>query len=403
MTMESRWPNGAKKAAPYLCAMLVFFLLYLVLAQSKRSDVRSFWDARIYASAIHDYLAGSDAYAVSRDGLDFVYPPLFLRTAAPLAKVVPGGVAWPFYVALMVLATGAIPWALTTAIVRSEWFTPLMVCFLFVLQPKLYAQESLMSVNVATPLYAAILLAAIPGVRRNRWTVFYVAVVVAALIKLPFLTLLTFSWLAGTGQLRRCATSALVVFFGYAAEWAADRRLFLEYLASVKRQVLDGGDAGLGVLAMFLKMGRHVPAMRGWGAEIACVAVIAGMLAVLYGLRRFRGFPVVAAIWVPVALVAAILSNPRMMSYDADIAIVPGIFLFAQWARNLPATPYRGVWIAVPPAIFLLVFSIGPATAIFLLIFGSMLLTLRQVAAAARLAGGAAETGQTGQQLQQVV
>jgi hypothetical protein len=383
-----------RPAVPYLFAALAFLLVYAGLAKTKRADLRSFWDARIYAVAIHDYRAGLDPYAPSPDAMDFVYPPIFLQLGALPAKVVPSVVAWPLYLTLLVVAICSIPWTLITAFVGRECFPPLMVCVLFVLEPKLYAETALMTGNVATLLYGGILLAAIPGLRRNRWTMFYLVVIVAALIKLPFLTLLAFSWLAGHRQFWRSSASALVVVAGYAAQWLFDRRLFLDFLKSVKRQVLDGGDTGLGVLAMFLKMGKHIPAMRGSGAMLASVAVIAGMLAFLGVLKRFRNLPGVAEVWLPTALVASILSNPRMMLYDADIAIVPGIFLFVQWARSLPATAYRSVWIAIPPSIFLLVFSIGPATAVFLLLFGSMLLILSQIVAAARRTEGAVLTGQ---------
>jgi hypothetical protein len=386
MSAGSGWIVSVRRSAPYLATGFIFLLIFAGLSLSKRGDPRDFWDTRVYTTAIEHYRAGVNPYTLPPDGMAFVYPPVFLEAGAVLERVIPSWLGWSIYLSLLCLAMCAIPWALVTAYVRSAWITPLMVCVLFVFQPKLFAEAALMTGNVATPLYAAILLAAIPGLRRNQWTLFYVAVAIASLIKLPFLSLLVLSCLAGTGQIFKSAVSAVIVLVGYAAEWIADRQLFLDYVRSVRRQVLDGGDAGLGVLAMLLKAESRVSAMHGAVAVVACAVIIAGMLGALSVLSRFRELPGIAEIWVPAALVAAILSNPRMMSYDANIAIVPGIFLFVQWARSLPATPYRGVWIAAPPAILLVVFSIGPATGIFLLIFGSLMLVFVQILVASRRA-----------------
>ena len=364
----------------------MFLAICAGVMRSKRADLKTFWDAHVYATAFHQDLARADPYAAGADNTDFVYPPLFLKIGTSLARNIPGRSGWFVYIAVMFLAIGAIPWALRKVFLPGEWMTALLTCVLFALQPKLYAEVAFLSGNIATPLYAVTLIAAIPGVRRNQWTLFYLAVAISALIKVPFLSLLLLSWFVGTNQFLKSVLTATFVLLGYTAEWAADRALFAKYLGSVHRQVLEGGDTGIGVLAMFSKLGTRVAAMQSRGMVLGSVAAIVLLLALLSVLRRYRELPGIAELWVPTVLIAAIVSNPRMMAYEADVAFVPAIFLFVEWARRLAPSAYRWVWISILPGLFLLVVCIGPATAIFLLIIGSLLLVLSQMLAVARQA-----------------
>jgi hypothetical protein len=59
-----------------------------------------------------------------------------------------------------------------------------------------------------------------------------------------------------------------------------------------------------------------------------CVALLA---------RRFRGDTVArAGEWASAAIVMAVLLNPRLQDYDADIAVIPAVFLLVQVLRRSP-------------------------------------------------------------------
>jgi hypothetical protein len=365
--------------APYVCAIAVFALLCLRLSGGPSGfKAWSFWDAKTYANTIQLERAGADPY--SENGrLRFVYPPIFVHAAESAAGVLPHKAGWTIYIGLLCLATCAVSWAITTGFLRSEWLTAPMAIALFVLQPQLFAEIALMSGNVAMLLYAPILIAAIPGIRRNRWRWFYVAVAIAALVKPPYLTMLLLPLLIGSRQIWQIVATSFLVCAGYIAQWSANPTLFVGFMHSVHSQIVTGGDIGIGFLWLLSKAGTRLRWLQNAGPVYGSLIMIAGLVVSFFLLRRVRDVPAVSALWAPAVLVTAIISNPRMLSYDADVAVVPAIYLFVEWARGLGPSQFRGVQIVTPPAAFVVLYIKMPFVAIFLVLLGSVLLTLLRV------------------------
>jgi hypothetical protein len=85
------------------------------------------------------------------------------------------------------------------------------------------AEFSLLSGNVAAVLYAMVLLALLFALRSDRWSPFYIAVVVSALIKPPMLAFLLFPLLRG--YILPSVVSTFAVTLGFLAQ-----RLFMPAL-----------------------------------------------------------------------------------------------------------------------------------------------------------------------------
>ena len=97
-------------------------------------------------------------------------------------------------------ATCALPLVLARFYFRRRWMGPLFALLLFFASPRFTGVLAFCGMNVASTLYLLALIAGIPGIRRNRWGWFYLAVIFAASIKISFLALLLLPLLAGRRQ-----------------------------------------------------------------------------------------------------------------------------------------------------------------------------------------------------------
>jgi hypothetical protein len=362
---------GARAALPYiaLCFLLVSFCVGWNRVKHPGTD---YWDARVYSDAIKTWVSGGDPYSTDAR-LPFLNPPIFAAAGGALSRILPGHLGWDTYLLLTFAAMLSIPWLLSGVYVRSRWMTPAIAFVLFVLQPKLMAVISLLSGNVSNLLYGLVLAAGVSGIRRNRWTWFYAAVVVAGMVKPPFLTLLILPALAGRGQMGRSMLAAAVTAAGYLAQGLRWPEAYSAFRRVVAGKVLVD-HTGVGIYNLVATLGERF--VRPWGALAIHGLVMGAVLGALFLLRGRSGRPGMEALWVPALLVAAILANPQLASYDEDIALIPAIAICVECMRRRLALGLPVGWVAAPAAFFVLLLCIQPFAAICLFLLMSIVLTI---------------------------
>lgn len=318
----------------YLLIAVLFLVVCFAWGKTRLLGDGFFWDARVYARAISTWRSGGDPYLFVPARLPFANPPLFLLSATLLSHVFPGGSGWYVYLAVLIAATLSIPWLLSRFYVRSDWLTPAIAFALFALQPHFLSERMTISGNVATPLYGLVLLAGIPGVKRNRWTLFYLAILLAALAKPVFLALLILPVLAGSGELLRSVLTTAAVAACYGIERLLLPNLYRGFDDALYMQLVVKQDVGIGLYNMiFSAGGKTSPLHTPVGASIAHLCIMAVVVGALFVLRDGGRDALAGRMWVPLLLVTAVLANPRLQSYDVDIAAIPAIYLCVECVR----------------------------------------------------------------------
>ena len=369
---------GARAALPY-AALACVLVLFCVGWNGVKHPGTDYWDARVYADAIRTWVSGGDPYA-SDARLPFLNPPIFAVVGAAFSRILPGGLGWYAYILLMFATMLPVPWLLSAIYIRSRWLTPAIAFVLFAFQPKLMAVISLLSGNVSNILYGLALAAGVPGIRRNRWLWFYVSVVVAGMVKPPFLTLLILPLLAGRGQLWRCAVAAAATGAGYLGQGLLWPGPYSGFRTAVANKVIVD-HTGIGIYNLVATLGEKF--IRPSGAMAIHGLVMGAVLLSLFLLRGRSTRPGMDALWVPALLVAAVLANPQLGSYDEDIALIPAIAICVDCIRRWSELKQPVAWVAAPAAFLLLLLSINPFAAICLFLLTSLVLTILRLRASA--------------------
>ena len=315
----------------FLAAAVTFWLVH-------RGHVMELWleDLPVYERAIADWLSGRNPYNADLAPLYFLYPPVFLAMAGVGWHVLPSH--WgPFvYGTLHLAATIAIPLVLARYYFRRTWMGPLFALLIFFASPRFTGVLALAGMNIASILYCLAFIAGIPGIKRNRWEWFYLAVFFAAIIKVTFLALLLLPLLAGKRQwLRSIACGALVVAvnFGQRLIWPD---LYAGYQWALHQGILIQQSYGYGVFGVLASYHHTTNPKVGAGPYIVSLLISLGLFAAMLLLRRRLerlGQSITNPIWLALIVVAVILVNPREMQYDVDIALFAGFVLWAYAVR----------------------------------------------------------------------
>jgi hypothetical protein len=334
-----------------------------------------FWDAHIYASAIRTSLSGGDPYALT-NYLNFVYPPIFLRTAVLLSHLFPFHSGWYLYLALNSAAVLVIPIILSKFYLRSAWLTPPVAVGIFLFHPLLTAEIALLSGNISSLCYAVILAAGVPGLRRNRWLLFYVAVACASLIKLPFLALLLLPLFVGHRQTAFSLITAAAVLLEMFFEALLLPAQYKAFLQAVVAQVVIRKDAGFGFLPHLMHVAQHLPALQENFAWLAHLTLTLGLVLGLWLLKKRRDTTLPEGVWIATILIVAILANPRILTYDADVAILPATLIAVESIRALLHRKVSPLVIALPIMTFVVILSRKPRAAVLFFILCAVLSVL---------------------------
>ena len=296
-------------------------------------------DLPVYASAIQAFLRGGDPYAVNHFGLHFVYPPLVLYPAGWCARLLPVHVARLLFVGIHLAAVLALPYVLARWYVRARWWGRYLPLLVLVAEPGFAGFRALFSANIAPALYLAAWIAALPGVRHNRWRWFYGVVILAALVKVTFLVLLLLPLLAGRQQWLRSVAAGAIVAGASLLEQRSLPVLFAGYKAALVQQVSVQQLYGYGIFGFAARLEHHVHGVVGAFALGVHAVVVLLMIAVLLLLQRrhhFQPGPLftgeaspVASLWLGLLIITVILANPRILHYDIYIPLFAAFAIIA--------------------------------------------------------------------------
>lgn len=341
----------------------LFVAIPTAIIANRYHGAELFWDAHIYARAVQTFLAGGDPYALT-NYLNFVYPPIFLRTAVLLSHLFPFHSGWYLYLALNSAAVLFLPIILSKFYLRSTWLTPPLAVSIFLFHPLLTAEIALLSGNISSLCYAIILVAGVPGLRRNRWFLFYVAVASASLIKLPFLALLLLPLFLGHRQTTFSLITAAAVLFEMLFEALLLPAQYKAFLQSMVAQVVIRQDAGFGFLPHLMHVARHLPVPPAKFALLVHTALTLTLILCLWASKKRPGSTLPESVWIAAVLIVAILANPRMLTYDADIAILPATLIAVESIRALLHRKVSPLVIALPIMTFVVILSRKPQAAV---------------------------------------
>ena len=376
---SARTPQARLYGWPFLCVFGLALAYTLDLTRRLAHFDLIFWDAKVYARAIRAFATGGNPYTRSPD-LNFVYSPTFLRAGCLLSHVFPGHSAWYLYLLLSAASVFAIPLLLSRGYLRARWMTPAVATAIFFFHPLLTAQTAFTSANIATPLYALLLAAGIRGLRRNRWLLFYLAVACGSVIKPTLLAFLLLPFLMAAGQLLPSIAVVLAVSLQVLLERHFAPTLHQAFVDSVYFQIVTLGDAGFGLLSHLRPLGAHIPGMHQTFAYVASFLILAALVFALWLLRRTRRNALPEHLWVAVILVTAILANPRLLAYDAAVAVLPATLIVVDTIAALVARRVSSLAIVLPLTVSTAVLAKDPKSFLLLFLFASVLVVIARLA-----------------------
>lgn len=367
----------------YFLSMLPFLAICCIwLFTMHQRHISDFWDARTYQIALERVHSGMDPYDPTHRIPPFVYPPIFLKCAILLSHIFRGNLGWYFYLLCTSFGVLAIPWMLATTYIRSSWLTPSVAMILFTFQPRFIGEIAQLTGNFGVLLHFLVLAAGVPGIRRNRWTLFYPVVVLAALVKPPFLAFLLLPVMTASGQIGPALISSGAVIAGYGVQRVFLPEMYRGFQNAVANQVIVREDAGLGIYSYLQKLSHAVTPLHGPVAAALHVLIICTFIAAFFALRGVTYRPAVASLWVPTVLVLAILANPRLEAYEATMAVIPAIYICVESIRAYPERRSRTVVIAASLAAFAALLSRNGFAATLVLLLAAILISLFRFRAA---------------------
>ena len=320
--------------------LTVFWLLALIATPIWTSFDTPAWDLAVYVNAIHSLQAGRDPYADAiavqrlfhaKLALSKNLPPPYSYVYSPITLPIlrffgalPIWLGAAIYGGAYVSGALAQVWAGTWIMTAKEktyllYFAPASLFF-----PGLLQADTCLSGNLAYCVYGAMLLAAVHGWSRGRWTYFYLVVLVASCYKAPFLALLLLPALSVRGQwLKALGTGGLGLLL-FAGQPLLSPALFRHYLEAVELQFSFNHDFGCspaGIIATILTDHGFDYSSISAVAYVIYAMPVFGLLVYLSRLYG-RGIFTLRQ-WVPVLLLGVMLLNPRIKEYDIAPLTLP--------------------------------------------------------------------------------
>jgi hypothetical protein len=317
----------------FLCLWLTFALALYVLS-TIHLGTWIFWDAEVYARALHDWQIGQNPYNSSDPLLLFVYPPVVLHIGGFLARHLPEHFGWLLYLIIYVACSLALPYVLARFYLRQPWMTPALAYVLAVMQPRFAWLGALRTGNLTSICYFAALVAALPGMRKNRWEYFYLVTFLIVAIKINFFVMLLIPLLIGQRQWLWSSLCALCAFAAYPLQQSLNRPLFEGFRNAVSQQIAGNQAYGYGVMrfAVNLETAMHhaVDVIPYLLLAVFALAIVSAMFLLRRRLQATEGNP----LWPALVLLAAMLCNPRILPYDSDIALLAAVVLLISALRT---------------------------------------------------------------------
>ncbi len=346
---------GVPVAPRTIYLVILFILASAVFWLVHHGDWQKWWleDLHVYSYSLLCWLAGNNPYNNSLSPLFFLYPPAFLYLAKFVVFVLPLHWGEETYLAIHVASTVALPLVLARYFFRQAWLGPLFALQLFFASPRFTGVLALWGLNVASTLYCIALIAAVPGLRRNRWEWFYLAVFLAAIIKITFLALLLLPFLVGRRQWKGMLACVGAVLGMNLVEAVGNPSLYHGYQWALKQGILVQQQFGYGVFGM-LATYHHRPGTPLGVLPYAGFLLMAATIGVLMLRMRRRlelaggleswGSLSANGVWLALVVVTIVLANPREMQYDVDIALIAA---FVLWVYGLQTRRLLGLMVVL--------------------------------------------------------
>jgi hypothetical protein len=302
------------------------------------------------------FQAGVSPYGAALAPLYFLYPPFFLYMGGLLSHLLPAGWGSDAYTVLHVVATLGLPLVLARYYFRQSWLNGMFAMLLFLASPLFMGILALCGLNIASTLYCLAFVAAVPGLRRDRWIWFYCAVFLAAMIKIPFLALLLLPILAGRRPVRQwmeCTLCGVAVVGANLLEARLLPELYTGYKWSLVQGIVHEGYYGFGVFGIVAAYGYKLrlptPVSAYVIALTMAVAMVAGMLLLRRRMEKAGHTDGLGGngIWLALVVALIILVNPRQLQYDADISLLAAFVLWAYVLRLRKPMALIGLMVAL--------------------------------------------------------
>jgi hypothetical protein len=325
-------PPAQPSSLHLLLSFLAILAVYLIYRPGQ-GTFSAFPDARVCAYAFHDWFSGKNPYDAHNGGLYFVYPPLFLYVGAFLARLLPQGWGWILYIAIYLSSVLALPAILCRYYFRQPWLNQAFTYLIFLAVPGFATIFALLSGNISCLLYLLIFAAALPGVRKNRWELFYLAVFVAANIKITFVLMLFLPIFAGEWQLLRSLFCLASVITSQVLQKIFMPHMYADYRHSLANHVIGENQYGYGIFGIAAGQDYKLHHAVGMVPYIIAVLVAIAIFCSLALLRRRAGLKSANGAWLALVIVAVVIANPRILSYEVYFGLAAALVLLI-WAFN---------------------------------------------------------------------
>ncbi len=262
----------------------------------------------------------------------YLYPPIsieFLKVLNMVPALVRAALYWMVYA----VGFGLQLWAGSRFALAAEWRVLRFVLPLAMFFPAFVPSDTLLSGNIAIPMYGAVLAAAVRGWRQERWGVFFAVVVATSLLKPPMLVWLVVPLFLGSAQLVPVGAAAFcgVVLFGVQKFLWAQR--FAEFMSSIRYTLpLEINYSLAAMFGALLRFAGHPSDRAAMVLYIAASLAIFGML--LYFAREFRRHNLQGQTFAVVVFVSTALFLPRLKEYDLLPLTIPMALIVLRGVRN---------------------------------------------------------------------
>ena len=253
----------------------------------------------------------------------YVYPPITLGILK-LVGFFPTSFSGPGYWMLIATSVLAVLWVGMQLVENGERRLFSFVAVAAPFFPGFLQNDTLLSGNIAFPLYGAVFLTAVRGWKREKWLWCYIAIVVASCVKLPMLTLLALPVLSARRQWLNATIAGGGAVALFVIQAIVSPVLFRHYLQAVNMQLeynLDFGASPAGILSKLLMQSGFRYQLVALLFYIAYATASFTCLLVLS--RRYLDGRIEFRQWMPVMLVGTLLLNPRIMEYDFILLTIP--------------------------------------------------------------------------------
>jgi len=231
-----------------------------------------------------------------------------------------------------------MPFVLTQYYFRRPWLSMGFAYVIFIAEPGFSELVTLRGGNASAVFYLLALVTALPGLRRDRWGWFYLAVLLAGMVKIAFLLLLLLPIFAGKRQWLWSAACGLATMATYPLHrWLAPAT-YQDFVSAAYVQVVVRADLGHGILGAVANVERKLLHHRvDFLPYLVQTVFIIGIFLALLVIRRRELAKGNEGVWLALLLVAIVLCNPRIQPYDSYIGLFAAFVLLVEALANAAA------------------------------------------------------------------